>query len=187
MVLLATFSLVYSSIAYYALSRPPAQSFFAWGVYSQNGSLSNYFSGVGTNVTTHKVLSWHFEVTNQMGSIQYVGIVYRLGNSTSKNPNATDPASTIPQIGNTSSFIPNGHTASINFTWDINSEMQAGRLVVLNLTVNGQQVSPPVGTIQGLRFRFFFELWRYDLASNSFVYGPNSGSGNWLQIWFNAV
>jgi len=186
-VLLATFSLVYSSIAYYALSRPPAQSFFAWGVYSQNGSLSNYFSGVGTNVTTHKVLSWHFEVTNQMGSIQYVGIVYRLGNSTSKNPSATAPASTIPQIGNNSRFIPNGQTASIDFAWIINSEKQAGGLLTLNMTINGQQVSSPVGAVKGLKFRFFFELWTYDLASNSFVYGPNSGSGNWLQIWFNAV
>ena len=169
------------------MSKPPAQPFFAWGLYSQNGTLSNYFSGVGINVTTHKVLNWHFEVTNKMGSIQYVGIVYRLGNSTSGSPNATAPARTIPQIGNNSRFIPSGQTASINFTWDINSETRAGGLTVLNLTVNGQQVASPVGALQGQRFRFFFELWRYDLTSNSFLYGLNSGGGDWLQIWFNAV
>jgi hypothetical protein len=189
-VLLASFSLIYSSIAYYALSKTPSQPFIAWGVYSQSGTLADYFSGVGMNVTTHKALNWHFQVTNQMGSIQYVGIVYRLGNSTSKSPNAIAPASSAPQIGNTSRFIPNGQTASINFTWTINSESQAGGLVVLNMTVNGQQLSPPVGAVRGLKFRFFFEIWTYDLAANSFLYGYEaSGSrmGNWLQVWFNAA
>jgi hypothetical protein len=189
-VLLASFSLIYSSIAYYALSKPPAQPFVAWGVYSPSETLSNYFSGVGINVTAHKVLSWHFEVTNKMGSIQYVGIVYRLGNSTSGSPNATSPASAISQIGNTSRFIPNEQTASINFTWSINSESQSGGLVRLNLTINGQQVSPSIVAVKGLKFRFFFELWTYDLATNSFLYGyEGSGSrvGDWLQIWFNAA
>lgn len=189
-VLFASFSLIYSSIAYYALSKPPAQPFIGWGVYSPSQTLSNYFSGVGTNVTTHKVLNWHFEVRNEMGSIQYIGIVYRLGNSTSKSPNATAPAIAVPSIGNMSKFIPNGQSASINFTWSITSENQAGGLVVLNLTINGQQVSPPVGAVKGLKFRFFFELWTYDLTTDSFLYGyEGSGSrvGDWLQIWFNAA
>jgi hypothetical protein len=186
-VLLASFSLVYSSIAYYALSKPPSQPFVAWGVFSPNDTLSNYFSGVGANVTTHKVLNWHFELTNEMGSIQYVGIVYRLGNSSSVNPNATTPARAVPQIGNTSRFIPNGQTESINFAWDIDSETTAGGLVILKMTINGQQVSSPVGAVKGLKFRFFFELWTYDLRSNSFLYGANAVSGNWLQVWFNAV
>jgi len=189
-VLFASFSLVYSSIAYYAVSKPPAQPFIGWGVSSPDETLSNYFSGVGTNVTTHKVLTWHFEVTNQMGSIQYIGIVYRLGNSTSRIPNATAPAITVPPIGNTSRFIPNGQTASINFTWSIDFEHQAGGLVVLNMTINGQQVSPTVGAVKGLKFRFFFELWTYDLTTNSFLYGYQglgSRVGDWLQMWFNAA
>jgi hypothetical protein len=189
-VLLVSFSLVYSSVAYYVMSKAPSQPFIAMGVYSQYDTLSNYFSGVGLNVTTHKALNWHFEVTNQMGSIQYVGIVYRLGNSISGNPNATAPASIIPQIGNSSRFIPNGQTASINFTWSINSEKKAGGLVSLNMTINGQQVTSPVSAVNGLKFRFFFELWTYDLTANSFLYGyqgPSSRVGNWLQIWFNAV
>ncbi|HEV2119457.1 MAG TPA: hypothetical protein VGS11_05065 [Candidatus Bathyarchaeia archaeon] len=188
-VLFACFSLIYSSVAYYALSKPPAQPFIGWGVFSPSDTLSNYFSGVGINVTAHKVLNWHFEVTNHMGSIQYIGIVYRLGNSTNRNPNATTP-STAPQIGNNSRFIPNGQTASINFTWSINSENQAGGLVILNMTINGQQVSPPIGAVKGLKFRFFFELWTYDLTANSLFYGYEvSGSriGDWLQVWFNAA
>lgn len=190
MVILASFSLVYGSIAYYAQSKPPAQAFIAFGVYSQYDTLSNYFSGVGMNVTANKTLSWQFSVTNKMGAIQYVGIVYRLGNNTSVNPNSTAPASNLAQIGNTSRFIPNGQTAFINFTWSINSEKKAGGLVSLDLIINGQQVSSTIEAVNGMKFRFFFELWSYDLTTNSFLYGyqgQGSRVGNWLQIWFNAA
>src|SRR5712691_119479 len=171
LLLFASFSLVYSSVAYYSLSRPPTQEFMAWGVFSPSGTLSNYFSGGGANVTRGETLNWHFAVTNQMGSIQYVQIVYRLGNSTSASPNATLPGSTVLQLGNSSIFIPNAQTAIVNFTWVITSRNIVGGLVFITMTINGQQVSPSVGAVAGQRFRFFFELWTYDLASNSFQYG----------------
>jgi hypothetical protein len=63
-------------------------------------------------------------------------------------------------------------------------------MVFINMTINGQQVSPPVGAVLGQRFRFFFELWTYDVASNSFQYGykgQNSRVGLPLQVWFNAA
>ncbi len=190
LVLFASFSLVYSSIAYYSLSPPPAQEFMAWGVFSPSGTLSNYFSGAGANVTRGETLNWHFAVTNQMGSIQYVQIVYRLGNSTSPNPNATVPGNTVPQLGNSSIFIPNAQTAIVNFTWVITSRNTVDGLVFITMTINGQLVSPSVGAVAGQRFRFFFELWTYDLASNSFQYGykgQNSRVGVPLQVWFNSL
>ena len=190
LLLFVSFSLVYSSIAYYSLSRPPAQEFMAWGVFSPSGSLSNYFSGSGANVTKGETLKWHFAVTNQMGSIQYVQVVYRLGNSTSANPNATVPGSSVLQLGNSSIFIPNAQTALVNFTWVITSRNPAGGMVFINMTINGQKFSPSVGAVAGQRFRFFFELWTYDVASNSFQYGykgQNSRVGVPLQIWFNSL
>ena len=190
LLLFASFSLVYSSIAYYSLSRPPAQEFMGWGVFSASGSLSNYFSGVGANVTVGETLNWHFAVTNQMGSIQYVQVVYRLGNGTSANPNATFPGSTVPQLGNSSIFLPNAQTALVNFTWVITSRNPAGGMVFINMTINGQKFSPSVGAVAGQRFRFFFELWTYDVASNSFQYGykgQNSRVGVPLQVWFNSL
>jgi len=189
LLLFASFSLVYSSIAYYSLSRPPVQEFMAWGVFSSTGSLSNYFSGAGANVTIGETLNWHFAVTNQMGSIQYVQVVYRLGNSTSAYPNATVPGS-VPQLGNSSIFIPNAQTALVNFTWVISSRNSVSGMVFITMTINGQQVSPSVGALSGQRFRFFFELWTYDVASNSFQYGykgQNSRVGVPLQVWFNSV
>jgi hypothetical protein len=188
--LFASFSLVYSSIAYYALSKPPAQDFMAWGVFSPSGTLSNYFSGAGVSVPANKTLNWHFAITNQMGSIQYVQVVYRLGNNTSASPNSTAPGDTVPVLGNSSTFIPNAQTALMNFTWSISSNPSQGGMIFLRMTINGQQVSPPVGAVGGQRFRFFFELWTYDVTSSSFQYGykgQNSRVGVPLQVWFNSV
>ena len=98
LLLFGSFSLVYSSVAYYSLSRLPSQEFMAWGIFSPSGSLSNYFSGAGANITVGQTLDWHFAITNQMGSIQYVQVVYRLANSTSPNPNATVPAPVRPLL-----------------------------------------------------------------------------------------
>ena len=190
LLLFGSFSLVYSSVAYYSLSRPSSQEFMAWGIFSPSGSLSNYFSGAGANVPVGQTLDWHFAITNQMGSIQYVQIVYRLANITSPNPNATVPASIVPQLGNSSVFIPNGRTAFVNFTWSVTSKSSQGGMIFINMRINGQQVSPPVGAVGGQRFRFFFELWTFDIASNSFQYGykgQSSRVGVPLQVWFNSA
>jgi hypothetical protein len=162
-----------------------------WGIFSSSGTLSNYFSGASANVTKGQTQDWHFAITNQMGSIQYVQVVYRLANSTSASPNATIPGSTVPQLGNSSIFIPNAQTGSVNFTWTITSKSPPqGGMVFITMTINGQQVSPPVGAVGGQRFRFFFELWTYDVVSNSFQYGykgQSSRVGVPLQVWFNSA
>jgi hypothetical protein len=188
LLLFASFTLTYSSIAYYSLSRPPAQEFMAWGVFSPNGTLSNYFSGGGANVTVGNTLNWHFAITNQMGSIQYAQIVYRLGNITSATPSATAPGNSVPQLGNKSIFIQSTQTALVNFAWSVASKKAQGGMVFITMTINGQQVSPSIGAVSGQKFRFFFELWTYDVASNSFQYGykgQNSRVGVPLQVWFN--
>src|SRR2546426_9706214 len=188
--LFASFSLIYSSIAYYTLSRPPAQEFMAWGVFSASGSLSNYFSGSEANVPAGKSLSWHFAVTNRMGSIQYVQVVYRLGNNTSISPNATVSGEAVPQLGNSSIFIPNAQTALVNFTWSITSRTSRGGLILLNMTINGKQVSTSVGAVGGQKIRFFFELWAFDVASDLFQYGDKGANyrvGVSLTVWVNSV
>jgi hypothetical protein len=162
----------------------------AWGIFSPGGTLSNYFSGSEANVTRGEVLNWHLAITNQMGSIQYVQVVYRLGNATSAYPNATIPASSIPELGNSSIFIPNAQTALLNFTWSIDSRPPGDGMIFLKMTINGQQVSPSVGAFAGQKFRFFFELWTFDVVSNSFQYGykgQNSWVGVPLQVWFNSL
>lgn len=188
--LFGSFSLIFSSVAYYSLSHVPAQQFIAWGVFSPSGTLSNYFSGAEANITVGKTLNWHFAITNEMGSIQYVKVVYRLGNSTSTSPNATSPADSVSELGSSEVFVPNARTAVLNYTWSISSNYTQGGLVFINLNVNGQSTSPSLGAVGGQKFRFFFELWTYDVASNNFEYGyrgSNSRIGSPLQVWFNVV
>jgi hypothetical protein len=162
----------------------------AWGVFSPSGTLSNYFSGSEANVAVGKSYDWHFAITNQMGSIQYVQIVYRLGNSTSSSPNATASGDSVPQLGNNSIFIPNARTALVNFTWSFTKKPVPGGSMYIDMTVNGRQISPSVSAVGGQKFRFFFELWTYDAASNSFQYGYK-GQSSWvgvpLQVWFNVL
>lgn len=184
--LFVSLSTVYSSITYFATCKPPAQEYIAWGIFSQNGSLSNYFSGGGANITLGRTFNWHFNVTNMMGSIQYVQVIYRLANDTSASPNATIPANVL-QIGNDSIFIPNGQTGFLAFTWVLNSRSIVNGMEFVNLTINGQKVTPAIGAVGG-HFRFFFELWTYDTGSGSFLYGyevQNARIGAPLQLWFN--
>lgn len=189
LILFASFSLVLSSLAYYLQARPASEEFIAWGVYSPSGSLSGYFSGQGANVTVGETLSWHFVITNDMGSIQFIQVVYRLSNSSYVAPNATYPAS-APELGNESIFVPTSQNTVLNLTWSVSSGRVAGELKFLNMTINGIQVSPPVGAVGGQRFRFFFELWTYDSESGKFLYGYKGQSGRVgapLQVWFNVA
>ena len=186
--LFASFGLVYSSIAYYLQSRLPSEEFISWGVFSPTGNLSGYFSGPGANVTVGEILSWHFAITNNMGSIQFVRMVYRLANSTYLSPNSTVPADGVPEIGNSSIFVAKSQTGVLNFTWGIVSKTVSSGLVFLRMMINGRQVSSQVGADAGQRFRFFFELWTYDTQSHEFLYGykgQTSRVGEPLQIWFN--
>lgn len=192
----AAFSIAYSSATFYILSQKPSQPFLALGVFSPEGVLSGYSSGTIVSITANQVQNWYLQVTNRMESVQYVRIVYRLGNATTPNPTSIQPSPTSCIIELVAphnclyadTFIPNGNTASLNFTWTILSENQTGAITHLNLSINGRQFSSPVGASLGRNFRFIFELWTYDFPSNSFQYGwqsPLSRVGPWLQVWFN--
>jgi hypothetical protein len=161
----------------------------AWGIFSSSGTLSNYFNGSPTNVSIGKNMNWHLAITNEMGSIEYVQVIYRLGNSITDFPNSTAAAATVPTLGNSSIFIPNAQTSILNFTWSIDSRATSSGVVYLNMTINGRPVSSSVGAVGGQKFRFFFELWTFDVVSKSFHYGykeQNSWIGVPLQVWFNS-
>src|SRR5207253_11191490 len=103
----------------------------------------------------------------------------------------TDPGRTVSQLDNSSIDIPNAQTVFVNFTWRIKStNPSSGGMVFITMTINGQQVSPSVGAIGGQRFRFFVELWTFDIASSSFQYGyqgQSSRVGVPLHVWFNSA
>ena len=186
LVLFLSFVAIYGSVAIYLISPKPAQSFMGFGILSQNGSLAGYLAGSNPTITPNETFSWHFEVTNKLGTVQLLRIVYRIENLTLAGPNETSPA-TIPAAGASDRFVAEGDT-SINFTWTLLHVSRTNRLTSIVLSINGQKASPAVGAVSGRDFRFVFELWTFDSGSNSFQYGwqgPSSRIGAWLQIWFS--
>lgn len=190
LVLLVSFTVIYSSVAFYLFSPTPAQSFMGFGVLSNQGTLSQYVPGSGLGVTTNQTLSWHLQVLNRMGTVQFVRLVFRLGNLTTTSPTDSGPADSLPQVGSAERFIANQDTASLNFTWKVVNATQAA-LIFLKLQVNsGSPGWIPLGSATGRDFRVIFELWTYDPSSNSFQYGWKDGNtwrGTFLQVWFDFV
>lgn len=186
-----SFSLVYISIAYYLVSPKAFQPFMAFGVFSESGSLSTYTGGFPLPVPENQTMTWSLEVVNKMGAVQFVRLQYRVGNSTTGTPNNTFPApDSAPTVGKLEAFIAGGDTRRFEFTWAVLKKVQSGGTVYLDMVVNGTTISPPIGAVSGDNFRFMFELWTFDVDTNSFQYGwqqESSRVGSWLQVWFDAA
>jgi hypothetical protein len=182
-------SLIFSSVAYYATSKPSAQPFMAFGISSNHG-LQQYIPGRNFTITPLQTVNWTITVANDMNTAQYVLVVVRLGNSTTQSPNSTIPTATVPEISTTQTFLGIGDTAQLNFSWTVQSTNQTGNLVFPNIYIDGQPPAgqPQVGATSGRSFRLIFELWTYDTTTGSFEYGypgMNGTVGEWLQVWFN--
>ena len=190
LVFLASFTIVYSSVAFFVLSKPAAQAFIGFGVFASNGSLSNYYQNSGApNVTIGQTLNWQLQIANRIGRIQLAEVVVRMGNLTTIPPTETGP-SNAPDIDESIITVPNAENSTVNFDWKIISVSHPGRLTYLTLEINGKQVGPPVGAVSGQGFRFIFELWTLEGQSGSFQYGYPGDSGrvgNWLMLWFNSA
>jgi len=186
-----SFSLVYVSVAYYLLSPKAFQPFMAFGVYSEGGTLSTYTGGFRLPIAENQTMRWSLEVANRMGAVQFVRLLYRLGNSTTGAPSNSYPApDMVPIVGKLEAFIASGDTKRFEFTWAVVRKIQSGGTVYLDMVVNGTTMSPPIGEGSGKNFRFMFELWTFDVDTNSFQYGwPQESSrvGSWLQVWFDVA
>lgn len=168
---------IYAAIAFYVTTPKPTQPFIGFGVYSQQGLLSGYL-GTNSIVTLNQPVNWTLDITNQMGSVQFLQIVFRIGNTDLSPPNATSPAP-LPALANSTLFASDGRTTVANFTWKVLMTTLSGGLEYLTLSINGQQVASSIGTPPGSPFRLFFELWTFDQSSGSFQYY------SWLQVWFS--
>lgn len=190
LVLLISLAAIYSSITYYLSSPIPSQPFMGIGVYSQSG-LEKFVTNSNLTVTSGQALDWTIGVSDRMNRAEFSMIVVRLGNYTTVSANTTTPAGSVPELVAMQQFIGDGETHNFGFNWMFNSTSQSGRLVFLNLLINGQTASGQVqvGAVSGKNFRLIFELWTFDPTTQSFQYGYNGQGaqvGTWLQIWFNA-
>ena len=191
LVLLVSFTIIYSSIAYFvmSLSHPASQEFIGFGVYDTKGDLSNYYqNNLAPNVTIGNTLNWRLTIENRMGTTQMTEVVVKLGNLTTIIPTKTGP-STLAPIDQYVKTTANNENNTINFDWRILNVTRQGKLTYLNLELNGKQLPTIVGAPSGQGFRFIFELWT--LGDNgAFQYGyPNGNTrvGEYLMLWFNSL
>ncbi|HZD12864.1 MAG TPA: hypothetical protein VE177_05025, partial [Candidatus Binatus sp.] len=119
LVLLVSFTTVYSSFVYFllSLSHPPSQAFIGFGVYDNTGDLSNYFQNSSApNVTIGGMMNWRLEVGNRMGNSQMVQVVIKLGNLTSIPPSRSNPAR-VPDVDEYITTVANTENNTIIFNW----------------------------------------------------------------------
>ena len=189
LVLLISFTTINSSVAFYLLSPRAFQPFMGFAVLPEQGTLSGYLLGSGLAVPTNQTVNWRLEITNRMGAVQFVRVVFRIGNQTTASPSETSPGSTVPSIGTFEKFIPDQYTDTINFNWQVVSIIRTGGMVFPKVQIDNQSpILSLVGTGTGRDLRLMFELWTYDTASANFQYGWKNGDvvfGDWLQVWFD--
>lgn len=178
-------------MVYVATTPRPYEQFFQLYVLGSNRSAGNYYPNGDPNIRLGDTVVWYVGVTNSMGNVQLVTIRVKLGNETVMSPsnNQTQP-SPAPLITEFKRFIKNNETLETQFAWRIlNVTAVENSTRILELGINGETYRlVDSSASNGYNFRFIFELWTWQVESNSFQFGWSAGAQRraaWLQIWFN--
>jgi len=186
-------TIVFSTLAYVTVTPRPREQFFQIYVLGETGKAERYYPNNNPNIPVGQVVRWHVGTTNFMGSVQYVVVRLKLGNSTI---NAPDDANYIPSpapaLMEFRRVLMNNETWEFPLIWAIREISAVGD--VINPTVfeiNGIRVrNNQVGALRGHNFRIFFELWTLSSQDEQLIFGWGVGQERkvaWLQIWFNAT
>jgi len=186
-------TVVTSSLVYVYLYPAPQEQFFASWILDSQGLAEHYFPRDNPNVRVGEEVNWTLGVYNHMGSLQYVVIRVKLLNSTSASPNDTlGEPSPAPAILEFAQVLVSNQTWSIPFDWAIsNYTVSGGTIVITSLSVNRNYLHGQLGKANfGRGFRFVFELWFYDIDTNSLVfpwYTNGLPTDSWTEVWFNVA
>ena len=186
-------TIVASGVAYRTLSPPPTEQFFAMWILGSNGLAEHYYPRNNPNITMDENVNWTLGVYNHMGSLQYVVVQVKLLNSTLASPDElpAQPSPSPPLYEFTRVIIDN-ETWSVPFVWRILNVTSTGEnLRLTGLVINQFATGGALGTaVSGFNYRFVFELWFYDRASNNLAFSwrtQNFQRTVWTQIWFNVT
>jgi len=186
-------TMVFSTLAYVAVTPRPREQFFQIYVLGEAKKAERYYPNNNPNIPTGQVVKWYVGTTNFMGSVQYVVIKVKLGNSTIKAPDdAARIPSPAPVLLQFKRVLMNNETWEFPFMWTVKETSVSGGVVNPTLLeINGVGVwNSQVGALRGYNFRIVFELWTFDPENENFVFGWRTGAERrvaWLQIWFNAT
>jgi hypothetical protein len=138
-------------------------------------------------------MDWTIGVVNEADSVQFIRIVAKLSNSSvvSPNPqNGTPGGGTI--VAEYERVVLRESKWDVPFDWEILAVGTKGTSTILTMQVGGglPRTVDNLTAGGGRNFRIVFELWTYDLRTNSFGFGWNDDGVTrfaWLQLWFNST
>jgi len=196
LVIFISATIIFSMLAYVAVTPRPKEQFFQLYVLGETRMAERYYPDDNPNIPVGRSVQWYLGTTNFMGSIEYVVIKVKLGNSTIKAPDDVNYLpSPAPVLMEFRRVLMDNETWEFPFAWIIGEIVEDGnttRATVLVVNVkNGVEVRRGnVSALNGHNFRVIFELWTLDPASEDLIFGWRTGGERraaWLQVWFNAT
>lgn len=184
---------ILSMIAYVSMTPRPKEQFFQIYVLGETKMAEKYYPGGNPNIAPGIRVRWHLGATNFMGSIQYVVLTVKLGNSAILPPDDVNKLpSSAPILCEFRRVLMENETWEFPFTWSIGDvRVTSGECLISSMTVNDRKISPePVSTVQGRNYRMIVEIWTLDPLDQHMVFGWRAGSERkaaWLQVWFNVT
>lgn len=184
--------LIFTMIAYIAVTPWPKEKFFQLYVLGETRLAERYYPNNDTNIPADAPVKWYLGTTNFMDSTQLAIIKAKLGNQTLAAPNETEATpAPLPILIKFRKVLQNNETWEFPFIWKITNTTNVGDLTYLTLNINGVETHVgDVGAKDGYKYRLIFELWTLDAESEDIIFGwktSNERRAAWLQLWFNAT
>ena len=185
--------LIFSMAAYIAVTPRPKEQFFQLYALGENWTAEHFYPNDDPTIPLDTPVKWFLGITNSMGSVQYVALKVKLGNSTLDPPDESEakPAP-IPTLFEFRKVLSNNETWEFPFTWSIKQTQVVGDAIyITRLTINDDTITVSgINGKHGYNYRLIFELWSYDVDEGEFIFGWFASQERryaWLQLWFNAT
>jgi len=189
-------TIIFSTLAYVAVTPRPKEQFFQIYVLGETRMAERYYPDNRTNIPVGRLVKWYLGATNFMGSVQYVIIKVKLGNSTIKAPDDINyMPSPAPVLLESGRVLMDNETWEFPFTWVIgeirmDGNMTYATVIAINVKDGVEVRSGQVSALNGHNLRIIFEFWTFDPSTEDLIFGWRTGGEHrvaWLQMWFNAT
>ena len=192
-------TITFSILAYVAVTPRPKEQFFQFYVLGETRMAERYYPDNNPNIPLGRLVKWYTGATNFMGSVQYVVIKVKLGNSTTRAPDDVNyipsPAPILLEFGR---VLTDNETWDFPFEWEIGEVSEDGNMTDITVLCyasidagNYVEVgSCKMSALNGHNFRIIFELWTLDPLGEDLIFGWRAGEERraaWLPMWFNAT
>jgi len=169
-------------------SYPPfEEQFIAMAILGKNGEVNNYFPENISRIEVGTQISWYIYVYNHMDIKKDISIRVKLLNSSLEEPNDNtgEPSPALPFI-EIPLTLERNETLIFPFVFSLPQVTLIDQSVKLTMIdVNNAFIPLDVSAVNGLSFRFIFELWVYNEVQKTFEFSWKDKAPVWNQIWFD--